>query len=85
MPSAAKTKRERLFDLVSVLNADQFRPTERDDGVSETVRVSDTDDVCIVAAGEDTAVITIVTNTLRGRRLLRDIARSYNIASSRGQ
>lgn len=77
MTAADTTAAGRLTTLLSALGASPSRPTAREDGLSETVDIGGRDKACITAAGDDTAVITIVTTTERGRKLLAAVARSY--------
>ncbi len=77
MALATSTAESRLSSLLSVLGAEPSRPTARDDGLTDTVCLGGKDMACITAAGENAAVITIITTTERGRKLLAALARAY--------
>lgn len=72
------TKSERLNTLVAALGTEPRRPRERSDGLSDIIPLGE-DSACITAAGDNAAIITVVTTTEKGRRLLRAIARFYGI------
>ena len=67
----------RLETMLNAVGAPETNATLRGDGLTQTVRLNEYDDVCITAAGEDTAILTVVTTTRAARRMLRSLAQSY--------
>lgn len=79
MTTAHTARRERLCTMLGAMGAEPKRPTERDDGLTDIVQLGGGDQAAITAAGDDLAVITIVTRTRKARRVIEAVAREYGI------
>lgn len=69
----------RLEKLTGILGQNADHPFEQEGAVSKNVRLGGGDTGCITALGDDTAILTIVTDTRRAKSLLRTVAREYGI------
>ncbi len=76
---AQGNQRGRLSRLLGMIGVELGRADAREDGLTQSAYLNDKMTVSVTAAAEDTAIVTIVTDTATARELLRTVGRTCGI------
>lgn len=76
---AGGNQRGRLTRMLAMIGVELGRADAREDGLTQSAYLNENMTISVTAAGEDTAVVTIVTDTATARELLRSVGRNCGI------